>query len=279
MILVIVLPAFVSCRAITHFLGADDVVAEVGMTRLYRSELDKVIPNGISPEDSARLAGQYIRSWASDHVFLKIAEEQLSKSEKDVSKELDDYRKSLLKYRYEQLYVNERLDTAVSNEEIEAYYLEYKENFRLQRPVVKARYLYISSDSPGFEPIRKRMCSSSVEDLLEADSLAYSAAMNFLTWSDNWIDASVLAREFNTGYDAMLASMDKSGWIQQNDTTGKVHLAYISEIMFSGEFAPMEFCAPAIRDMIVSSRKQAMLVTLEQDLLNDARENGQFVIF
>ena len=118
-ILWIVLPAFSSCRAISNILRNDEVVAQVGLERLYRSDLDAVVPKGLSAEDSTRLALQYINSWASDLVYVNIAEEQLSKAEKDVSRELEEYRKSLLKYRYEQLYVNERLDTAVSDDMIE----------------------------------------------------------------------------------------------------------------------------------------------------------------
>jgi hypothetical protein len=49
--------------------------------------------------------------------------------------------------------------------------------------------------------------------------------------------------------------------------------------MQKGEVAPLEYSAPAIRDIIISARKQALISTLEQDLLNDARENGQFVIY
>ena len=101
--ILIVLPALSSCRAISSFLKGGEVIAEVGGEKLYRSELDAVIPKGISPEDSTYLAKQYINTWATELVYLGIAEEQLSKSEKDVSKELEDYRRSLLKYRYEQL--------------------------------------------------------------------------------------------------------------------------------------------------------------------------------
>ena len=102
----IVLPALTSCRAISNFLRNEQVVAEVGTERLYRSDIDAVVPKGLPQEDSIRLVRQYINAWASDRVYMAIAEPQLSKSEKDVTRELEDYRKSLLKYRYEQLYVN-----------------------------------------------------------------------------------------------------------------------------------------------------------------------------
>ena len=276
--ILIVLPAISSCRAISSFLRGGEVVAEAGSEKLYRSDLDKVIPKGISAEDSTYLAKQYINAWATDLVYLSIAEQQLSKSEKDVTKELEDYRKSLLKYRYEQLYINERLDTAVSDEKVEEYYNAHQDKFVLNRPLVKARFLSISEDSPAKDQIRKRMSSDKVEDLVEADSLAYSAALKYATWSDQWIDVATLAREFSMDYTLLLGQM-RNRWIDQVDTLGVQRMAYIPAMMQKGEVAPLEYSAPSIRDIIISARKQALISTLEQDLLNDARENGKFVIY
>ena len=276
-ILGIVLPAFTSCRAISNFLHNEEVVAEVGQSRLYRSDIDAVVPRGMTVDDSVRLARQFIDAWASEMVYVTIAEQQLSKAEKDVSRELEEYRRSLLKYRYEQLYVNERLDTAVSDESVETYYNAHMENFRLKRPLVKARFLRIHTDSPMLEPIRKKMNSSDPNDLVEADSLAFSSAMMFSTWGNEWQDVIVIAREMGMAYDSML-SASKGGWVRQDDTTGVTNIVYISEIMREGEYAPVEYSARQIKDIIISTRKQALISGLEQDLLNDARENGQLVI-
>lgn len=274
----VVLSLFGSCRAISEFFGDDPAVASVGKDKLRLSELRSVIPDGISPDDSARLAAQYINVWALDKVFLKVVQEQLSKSEKDVAKELEDYRTSLLKYRYEQLYVNERLDTTVSDDEISGYYERNPEKFILSRPAVKARFMSIPSDSPLLKPIKMKMCSSDAADVVDADSMAFSAAYKFETWDDDWIDAIVLAREF--GYEsASVMSSVKPGWIERADTSGVSNIAYITRMVGVGGLAPLEFCSPVIRDMIISARKQELISFLERDLLNDARENGQFVIF
>ena len=277
-ILGIVLPAVLSCRAISSLLSEDETVAEVGTAKLYRSELNALIPKGMAAEDSVRLSRQYINTWALDQVFLAIAEEQLSKTEKDVSKELEDYRKSLLKYRYEQLYVNERLDTAVSDEDIETYYAANINRFELPRPVVKARYLRIAADSPVLPKIRKKMSSDQVQDLLDADSLAYSSALKFTTWENSWVDVASLAREFGTDYVSVM-SMMRGGWIEMTDSMRVTSVAYVPEMVQAGETAPLEYCMSQIRDMIISTRKQALITSLEQDLLRDAREKGQFVIF
>ena len=57
-IMSIVLPMLASCRAISRFLNNDDIGAEGDGVMLLRSDLDAVIPVGISPEDSTRLAVQ-----------------------------------------------------------------------------------------------------------------------------------------------------------------------------------------------------------------------------
>jgi hypothetical protein len=122
------------------------------------------------------------------------------------------------------------------------------------------------------------MASMEANDLVEADSLAFSSAIKFTTWSDRWIDAAVLAREYLMDYTDVLSGMNK-GWIEVVDTTGQMRLTFVSEMMPEGKAAPLEFCEEKIKDIIISARKHSLIMNLEQDLLNDARENGQYIIY
>lgn len=122
------------------------------------------------------------------------------------------------------------------------------------------------------------MSSTEVEDLVEADSLAFSSAIKFTTWSDKWIDATTLAREYVLDYNDVLSKMNK-GWISVVDTTGQMKLTYISSLMQKGQVAPLEFCEEKIKDIIISTRKHNLIVNLEQDLLEDAHENGKYKIY
>ena len=268
---------FASCKAISEFFDRGEIVAEAGAAKLKRTDLDKVIPSGLAAEDSIRLARQYINTWALDQIFLEKAEAQLSKSEKEVTQELETYRRSLLKFRYEQLYVNERLDTSVTDDEVQQYFEQHKDRFVLQRPVVKARFISIPEESPVLKTIKKKMSSDKAEDIMEADSLAFSAAFKFSTWNDEWIDASTLAREFGQESASVLAGI-RTGWVERTDTSGVSNVAYISEITPKGVMSPIEYSTPFIKDMIISARKQSLITSLERDLLEDARVNGQFII-
>ncbi len=76
-----------------------------------------------------------------------------------------------------------------------------------------------------------------------------------------------------------MLSLQKSGWIELTDTTGVTNLAYVVAMVEKGKVAPLDFVTPEIKDIIISTRKQLLLSTLERDLLEEARDNGQFVIY
>ena len=267
-----------SCKAVQSFIHDGEVVAKLGDHKLYRSELEKLIPNGISQEDSINFANLYINSWATDKAFQDIAEQKLSKEEKDVSSELEAYRQSLLRYRFEQRYVAERLDTNVTTNEVNDYYNSHKDNFKLERPVLKARFMKIAKDSPNLQKIKKLMSSDDVEDVIAADSVAFNSAQRYVDFSDTWMDAVNLAAEFGVDYVNMLSKKNGS-FIEIPDGEGNLCIAFITEMVKAGETAPVDFCEDNIKDIIISVRKHALLDTLERDLIEDAKVKENFVIY
>lgn len=254
------------------------IVAKVGRHCLYSSELSAYIPDGITPEDSTAMALQYINSWATDLLFTDLALKELPKGDKDISKSLEEYRRALLKHRYEQNYVSERLDTLVTEAEIEQYYESHKDIFKLETPIMKVRFMTISSDSPSLEMIRKKMSSDKPEDLLEADSLAYSAALRYTDYAGRWVNAIVLSREFGTDYVTLLSSL-KNGFIEIPDGDGLVRIAYVADMIRVGKTGPLEYFAETVKDIILSERKHLLLNGLERDLLEEARSQENFVIY
>ena len=259
-------------------LFGDAVVARVGDHRLMRSELAEYIPAGVSSEDSLGLAQQYIKAWAEELLFLDMAESRLSKEEQDVSKELEEYRRTLLKYRYEERYINERLDTLISDEDVRNYYQEHTDKFLVDRPLLKSRYMVIPADSRSLRQIKELMSSDDAMDAIAADSLAFTAAIRYVDSSDNWMDAILLARELGTDEVSMMKAL-KGRFIELKGDDGNLRIAYVVDMVQKGSPAPLEYCGERIKDVILSTRKHALASGLERDLLNDALVKGKFVIY
>ena len=273
------LPALLcSCNAISSLVHDDQVVAKVGKNKLYKSEVEQVIPNMIPAEDSLRLAEQYINTWAMDLLYLEVAETQLSKGELDVSAELENFRRSLLKYRYEQHYINDRLDTLVTDEQIRQYYLAHEAEFALKRPVLKVRFVDVTKASPNKDLILKLMSSQDYDDVERADTLARSAALRYFDSSDTWMDAGELARYFGVDYEQMLSYLKGDMIRYEPEDRADMMAAYVCDIRRTGT-APLEFCASRIRDILISARKHELTTSLERDLLKDALEKKNFVIY
>ena len=268
----------VSCTAISSLVHDDQVVARVGKNKLYKSELERFITNMIPSEDSLRLADQYINTWAMDQLYLEVAEAELSKSELDVSGDLEDFRRSLLKYRYEQRYINDRLDTLVTDEQIREYYQAHEADFALKRPILKVRFVDVMKDSPNKDAILKMMTSKEYSDVQRADTLAQSTALRYFDSSDTWMDAAELSRFFGIDYTEMLALLKGDMIRYEPADRGDLMAAYVLDIRKNGT-APIEYCSSRIRDILISARKQALMNSLERDLLKNALESNNFVIY
>ena len=278
-VLFLLLPVLLcSCNAISSLVHDDQVVARVGDKKLYKSELERFIPNMIPAEDSARLAEQYINTWALDLLYLKVAESELSKGELDVSSELEDFRRSLLKYRYEQRYINDRLDTLITDEQIRQYYEAHEQDFALKRPVLKVRFVHLMKDSPNKDAILKMMSSDEYDDVQRADTLAKSTALRYFDSSDTWMDAGELAKFFGLDPVEMLDHLKGDMIRYEPADRSDLMAAYVCDIRKTGT-APLDFCSARIRDILMSGRKHELMNSLERDLLENALEKKNFVIY
>ena len=260
------------------FLHDDKLVAVAAGKKLYKSQVVKYIPHGLTEEDSLKLAGEYIQSWAAELIMNEMADKQLSKQEKDVTAELEDYRSSLLKYRYEQHYIADRLDTVVTEDQIKSHYEENPHLYSLEVPILKVRYMRIPAQSSMRDDMIKLLTSSEEDKIVLLDSLSRTFADKYADFGGKWTDIVTLAREYGMDYGELIAAM-KDSRIDIVDSQGTEHVSFVLEYIPGGKTAPLEYCTDKIREVIVSQRKYALSSTLERELLDDAREKGNFTIY
>src|SRR5262245_52684774 len=98
------------------------VIARAYDYKLYDEDLLSVVPSGVSAEDSVANVRNFIDSWTRQKTLLHHAEKSLNDEKKNVTKELEEYRNSLITYAYETDLISKNLDTAISEEEITGFY-------------------------------------------------------------------------------------------------------------------------------------------------------------
>jgi hypothetical protein len=274
--LLFALLAVCSCNSVGVLFSdiTDSRVAAVGKNVLYRSELDKVIPEGVSPEDSVMMAERYINSWALGKLLLEEAVQRLPKEQKSVDDQVAEFRQNLLTFRYEKLCVAERLDTVVTREEAQEYYDSHRQEFVSPCSVIRGRVVRISKKSPFYPLIRDNYKSTNEADVAVLRQTAFSSAEKFTDFGGGWVPVSALARETGQSEAACEADLAKSS-AYEKDIDGAHYLIFIQERTAPGAVSPLEYNMDKIGDILISRRKQEILSSLEQELLKDALENGK----
>lgn len=252
-------------------------VAQAGKAVLYKSDVKKVVPPGVSGQDSLNLLRQYIDSWALKQLMLEKAEEQLPKAEKDVARELEEYRLQLLVYRYENKFIEERLDTLISSGQLEEYYNSYPDNFITRNGVVKARLIKIHNSSPNVQIIKNLASKRDEDSMAEFDELAHNSAYVYKNYNGEWTDLQEIAREMDENLEQLQGLLGRSLTVEKKDSS-LTRILQVTEYIRPGEISPFEYNAGRIREIILSKRKQELISKLQKDILNEALDNRNFKI-
>ena len=255
-----------------------DKVAQIGRAALYKTDIEKVIPKGIPAADSANLARQYIDSWAIKQLMLQKAEEQLPKGEKDVAQLLEDYRTQLLVFRYENKFVEERLDTLVSDREMEEYYNTHTYSFVGKNGVFKGRLVKMQNSSPNLQVMRKLAKERDIEKLEAFEQLAYNSAYKYSDYNNSWVDLNIVAKEVGVSLEQLQQVLDKEKLAAEIKDTVYTNVLQVLEYIPAGETTPLEFNSGKIKEIIISRRKQELLSNLQRDILLDALGNNKLKI-
>lgn len=121
--------------------NGDKIVATVYDKILYQSDLQDVLYEGISFNDSLVRTKAFIDKWIRRQLLIHQAENNIDKSELDFSRQMEDYRNSLIIYKYESMLVEQNLDTVISEEEIEKY---LKDNSPIEMDSVSVRNILLN---------------------------------------------------------------------------------------------------------------------------------------
>ena len=254
------------------------VVAKIENKMLYKSDTDPLIPKNISQEDSLRMLEQYIYSWAGENLILLKAESSLSKDEKrEIEKELANYRNSLLAFKYEKKYLDQRLDTLITETECANYYQNNLENFVYSHSIVKGRYIRISTASPSYQMIRSLYRSIDYMDIIRLDSLCANSAEFYTNFNESWVTLPMVAKDLRLDLDRLELDLSRQNWVEY-ERDNKAYLLVVYEKVSPNEVSPYEYNRNIIREAILSKRKQELILTMERDLLKNAINNRELII-
>ena len=256
----------------------DDVMARVYEKYLYSSELEKLIPAGTSPKDSLMLAKNFINNWVRQNLVIHQAERNLTEEQMDFEQQLESYRNSLIIYQYEKLLVEQKLDTVVSERQIQEYYEENQHNFELRENVLICNYIILDEGTEIKEKITDLLKSdeeaAQEQILFLCDSLGLDCYLN----NQNWISFSELSRQIP------IKTMDEENFIRNKSYSEIkedpfIYLLRIRDFKIEGESPPVNYVKDDIKRVILNKRKTSLIKQMEEDMFNAALQKNEIDIY
>lgn len=278
-IIPLVLPLFFSGCEYFKEPEEREIVARVNESYLYKEDIQALIGEDTSPEDSTLIVSNFITRWATQQLLIDKARYNLSQTQQQEFDELvKNYKNELYTKAYADALVAKQLDTSFNQDEIESYYQEHLENFRLNEDLVKLRFINLDKNSLDFQEMKKKFVRFNEEDKIDLDK----TALQFKGYSFNdsvWVSTrSVYDRigPLNDGNKSQL--LKKSNFLQLEDSL-EVYLVYVNDVLLRNDQAPLEYATSTIKQIILNRRKADLVKELEKDITRDAIENKTFEIY
>lgn len=254
------------------------VVAECYDVKLYADELEGLMPSSAGKMDSVAQVNAFVDSWIRRQLLVHQAEMNLSPEQLDFTKQLQDYRNSLVIYAYETQLIEQNLDTLVSQEEIAAYYEEHKDNFQTRSTMVKLCYVVLDEDCRHMREFRQLLSDRDTLDMPRLSDLAAQYALSSFLDVDTWMRlddllAVVPIEIYN--YDSFFRRNKFVTFEKDN----LVYMLRFEDYLLEQSVSPLELEADGIRNIILLKRQKELLARMHSDLYDQARREKVFEIY
>ena len=277
LLLLVLLATVVGCR--DYLVKSDRVlVAECYGNKLYVEDLAGVVPAESTRLDSLSRVNAFIDSWIRRQLLIHQAEKNLSPEQLDFSKQLQDYRNSLIIYAYETQMIEQYLDTVVSEEELVQYYEENKQNFQLRSTMVKTAYVVLDSESKHKKEFQQLMSNRDTLMLPKLDALASHYAVSSFLDVDTWVLFDDLLNQvpievYNT------ESFLKKNKFVSFEKENLVYMIRFEDYLLEESVSPIEIERENIRNIILLIRQKNLLSQMNSGLYEKAQKEHVFEIY
>lgn len=257
----------------------EDPLARVEDMYFYPSDLPNIFHGDISAEDSAEIAKAYIKKWIKNKLLLQKAELNISdEKQRQVLKRLEDTRASLMIYEYQQQMINQKLDTVISQNEINEFYNQHLNKFILDKNIIKTLFIQLPINSPNIPNVRQWYRSNNSEYLTKLEGYCYQYATKYDYFNENWIPFNLLLNLIPVSVNNQQSYLKYNQYIEASDSL-YLYFANIRDYRIEGSNAPVEYINDNIKSIILNNRKIKFLKEIETNIYYDGLSRNKFEIY
>ena len=260
-------------------VSSDKIVARVNNQYLYASEVNDHIRANLSSADSTSMAKNYINAWVKEQLLLEKAVFNLNPSQQiSLENLIRQYRNDIFIKTYQEEWLKSRMDTLLTPQEIEAYYKENKQNFKLHQDLVRGRYVQLPLANFNKASVSRalRRFNDSDRNYLDSISLQFNSAyLNDSVWFRPQAFFNRINRSSPQEYDRYL----KSKRFFEIEDSIDLYLVFVEEVRRRNEIAPLSHINPTLKQILLNKRKLETMRQFDNDILEEAIKNKTLEIY
>jgi len=239
------------------------VIASVNENDLLLSQVLKEMPNQI--EDSTFFVEKYMNDWIRKQLMIYHAEINLSSDIQNYEKQIEDYRASLLIYAYQQELINQNFDTSISYTQVESYYNQYKDEFKLSKNIFKGRFIVVEKSAPQLKNLNKWYKSDKESSILDLTDYCQQFAKEYYLEDDKWQYFSVFNNKLPEYIQEEDYFLENTKGVVFEDENLRYYV-FVKDFKINGSVSPLELEQDKIRNVLLNKNKIEYLMQLEDEL-------------
>lgn len=267
------------CSCQLKEVSSDKIIARVNNHYLYLSEVNDHIRANLSFSDSVSMAKNYIDKWIKEQLLLEKAVFNLNPSQQlSLENLIQQYRNDLFIKTYQEEWLKTRMDTLVTSDEIEAYYKENKQNFKLHQDLIRGRYVQLPLANFNKASVSKaiKRFNETDRNFLDSISLQFNSAyLNDSVWFRPQAFFNRINRSLPKEYDRYL----KSKRFFEIEDSIDLYLVFVEELRRRNEIAPLSHIIPTLKHILLNKRKLETMRQFDNDILEEAIKNKTLEIY
>jgi hypothetical protein len=253
------------------------VIARAFGNELYDTDIADLISDDASYEDSVFFTKEFINIWVSKQVLLNEAERILDAQEKDKSKELEAYKHDLLSYELINKLVRHEIDTTFSDEELELYYEDNKNEFELTQNIIKLIFYKVPLNSKNLDLLWSSFRANDQSIYPTLLSLSKRGG-NYYENGNSWVFFDDILKEIpiNTYNQEHYLNNHKYIRIIEGDF---IYFIKINDFKTRSMLSPFVLEKRRIKEILLNKRQQELQRSIESNLLEKAYSNNHIQLF
>jgi hypothetical protein len=254
-----------------------DAIARVNDEYLYASDIES-LTKGLKGKDSIDALKSYAESWVRKKLLLQKAIENIPEDDVGITKKVEEYREALLLYEYEKAFINQKLDTAIKQAEMNTWYEKLKNDFPLESDVYLLFFIKVKKDAPKLNDARKWILKpKEEEDLQKLEGYCKEFASSYVMDKGMWYERQNVLKNFPLK-ESDINSLSGSKSFKEFKADDEVWFIKVADVLKEGEPSPPAFIREQIVRAIIEKRRLQLVEKVYDKIYQDGQKSKSFEV-